>query len=122
VLLLLLLLLNHYPHITTQQPHNNHKQPILRVADDTAALGRVPVPPSVLPAPHAPLPPTSPAAIDEALQRLDARKQEWVGTSMARRAALLSEVLANAMRLAPQLARAGTSAKGSYEAGDGEDM
>lgn len=96
--------------------------PILKFIDDTALLGRAPHPAPVLPVPHEPHAPTSTAKVDEILKGLDAHKLQWVNTGTKQRADLLGQVLANVMQLAPQLARIGAHYKGSYEAGDGEEM
>lgn len=97
-------------------------QPLLKLADDTALLGRVPVPPTTLPVPHEPHEATSTAKIDEVLKGLDAHKQQWVSTSTKQRAELLKQVLENVVQLGPKLAHAGGRHKGSYESGDGEEM
>lgn len=97
-------------------------QPLLKVADDTGVLGRVPIPPTELPCPHPPMAPTSTVKVDEILHGLSSHKQQWARTSTTHRAHMLTEVMRNCIELAPKLARAGTQAKGSFEAGDGEDM
>jgi acyl-CoA reductase-like NAD-dependent aldehyde dehydrogenase len=97
-------------------------QPILHVAEDTGVLGRVPLPRTVLPVPHEPLPATSNALIDAHLQALDEHKQQWVRTDTATRARMLAKVQRNTAALASQLAAAGTAAKGAYEGGVGEDL
>lgn len=97
-------------------------QPLLKLADDTALLGRAPIPAPVLPTPHEPHPPTPTDRVDDILKGLDARKQDWVNTSTRQRARLLQAVLQNVMQLAPKFAKAGARYKGAYEAGDGEEM
>jgi hypothetical protein len=53
---------------------------------------------------------------------LDEHKQKWVLVDTKQRAALLSACLKNFMTLAKDMAVAGTSAKGSYEGGFGDEM
>lgn len=97
-------------------------QPVLKLADDTGALGKAPIPPAVLPVPHMPHASTPTAKIDEVLQQLDSHKQQWVNTGTKQRAEMLAQVLDNLVSLGPKLAQIGTRYKGSYEGAEGEEM
>lgn len=97
-------------------------QPLLRLADTTGITGKVAPRPAVLPTPHRPHAPTTAPEVDVLLQRLDAAKASWVAVEPARRAELLGQCVKHVMELAPEMARVGTAAKGSYEGGVGDDM
>lgn len=97
-------------------------QPVLKLADDTGALGKAIPPAAVLPVPHQPHAPTPTAKIDEVLKQLDAHKQQWVNTGTKQRAEMLAQVLDNLVLLGPKLAKIGTRYKGSYEGGEGEEL
>jgi hypothetical protein len=56
------------------------------------------------------------------LHRLQANKLNWVQVDANERADLLSACLKNMIALAPEMARVGTVAKGSYEGGIGDEM
>ncbi|KAF8059215.1 ARC6 [Scenedesmus sp. PABB004] len=92
------------------------------VADRSGVTGKVRPRRAVLPLPHEPLPASSTAEVDAALARLDAAKTSWVELGTHARAALLGRCLKGVMALAPQMAAAGTRAKGSYEGGVGDEL
>jgi hypothetical protein len=97
-------------------------QPLLRFADVAHIPGKSRTGRPVLPVPHKAMKSTTLNELNTKLQSLTSHAGGWVATSTAVRARLLDECLANAMALAPQLAAAGTSAKGSYEGGLGDEM
>jgi acyl-CoA reductase-like NAD-dependent aldehyde dehydrogenase len=100
----------------------NALQPILKFCDRTAITGKVRPRQAVLPLPHTSIAAFSTAEVDNALQRLDEHKQKWVLVDTKQRAALLTACLKNFMTLAKDMAVAGTSVKGSYEGGIGDEM
>jgi acyl-CoA reductase-like NAD-dependent aldehyde dehydrogenase len=100
----------------------NALQPILKLCDRTAITGKVRPRQAILPLPHTSIAASSTAEVDNALQRLDEHKQQWIQQDAKQRAALLTACLKNFMTLAKDMAVAGTNAKGSYEGGIGDDM
>jgi acyl-CoA reductase-like NAD-dependent aldehyde dehydrogenase len=97
-------------------------QPVLKLADATRITGKIPLGKAVLPVPQQPHAASSKPEIDSMLHRLQANKLNWVQVDANERADLLSACLKNMIALAPEMARVGTVAKGSYEGGIGDEM
>eukprot|EP00775_Hariotina_reticulata_P008790 gene8790-8968_t len=97
-------------------------QPVLKLANATKITGKTPLGKPVLPVPQKPHAASSKQEVDSILDTLQANKHNWVQVDVSERAELLSACLKNVLALAPELARVGTVAKGSYEGGSGDDM
>eukprot|EP00879_Flechtneria_rotunda_P002109 GHRR01002290.1.p1 GENE.GHRR01002290.1~~GHRR01002290.1.p1 ORF type:complete len:475 (+),score=123.50 GHRR01002290.1:591-2015(+) len=97
-------------------------QPVLHFADRTGVTGKIKPRAAILPVPQQPMPASSTAEIDNLLQQLDNHKIKWVHVDTKQRGKLLLKCLKNVMRMAPDFAKVGTIAKGSYEGGIGDEM
>jgi acyl-CoA reductase-like NAD-dependent aldehyde dehydrogenase len=97
-------------------------QPLLRVLESSAALGKIAPRGIVLPTAIEPRAPTSFEECETILKELHAHSQKWVEVDTSQRADLLRKCIDKLRPLAVDMAKAGAKAKGSYESGYGEEL